>query len=117
METRLKCRIRLTLEIISGISRNFGRKVILVKGSRFEAVSCDITPAGIGFFIPYYLPRGVNIEMAARDRPFSQKKHGSERRNTLLQFCPVLSIQMRYQVHRYAGKPQKDPDKVFLCGR
>lgn len=74
METRLKYRIKLILRIISEIGRHFKRKVMLVKGSRFEATTYDITVEGMGILIRYYLPRGVVIELAMKGGPFGVKK-------------------------------------------
>jgi len=63
METRLKQRVRLNIEIIVRIPEGGKQKFTLAEGDSFKAGVLDISVLGIAIFSKYFLPRGLMLEL------------------------------------------------------
>jgi len=74
METRLKRRYKVTLKLICRIEETNHQHVRLACGDQFEGIAYDISEGGVGFFIKYYLPKGLIIKMEIGGKPFGLEK-------------------------------------------
>ncbi len=63
METRLKKRINIKMNISCSIQNDASQIINLANGNKFEADAFDISALGIGFFAKCFLPRDLLIEM------------------------------------------------------
>jgi len=64
----------MSLSVISSIDKDKEQHINLVKGDCFEGKACDISAAGVGVHVKYFLPKGLVIKMELEGKPFGLNK-------------------------------------------
>lgn len=70
VEIRGTPRIKISLKVISKISKEMDQKFALAKGSSFKGDTFNISVLGMGLSLNYFLPKGLVVELAIQGGPF-----------------------------------------------